>query len=62
MKKKTIDRKKFGGKFVATKSFTNLNVVASGTDPIKVYNEAIEKGIKDPVINYIHQEGIICLY
>lgn len=57
-----IDRKKFGGKYVATKTFTSSKVLASGKNPSKVYDEAIEKGIKEPVINFIYKEGVVCLY
>jgi hypothetical protein len=62
MKQKSIDRKKYGGKFVATKSFTSTDVIAWGDDPTDVYKEATEKGIKEPVINYVHREGVICIY
>ena len=57
-----IDRKKFGGKYVATETFTSSKVLSSGKNPSKVYDEAIEKGIKEPVINFIHKEGVVCLY
>ena len=53
-----VSSKKFGGKYVATKSFTDTEVIASGTDLIKVYNRAVKKGVKDPVINYILKKGV----
>ncbi len=62
MKKKGIDRKKYGGKFVATKSFTDTKIIASGTDPLKVYDEAKESGAMNPVIDYVPEEGMVCIY
>ena len=62
MEQETIDRKKFGGKFIATRSFTSYDVIASGDDPSEVFDEAVEMGIEEPVINYIHKEGVICIY
>lgn len=57
-----ISRKEFGGKYVATKSFDSNEVIASGKDPSKVLKEATKQGIDDPVINYIHKEGVVCIY
>ncbi|MBN2522234.1 MAG: hypothetical protein JXB24_03120 [Bacteroidales bacterium] len=54
--------KKFGGKYIATESFTSNKVIASGKDPAKVYKDATKKGVQEPVINYIHKEGVICIY
>ncbi len=59
---KEVDRKKYGGKYIATASFESDEIIASGKDPSKVYEEAKEKGISEPVINYIHKEGVICIY
>ena len=39
--------KKYGGKYVATRSFTDKNVLVSGDSIAKVYEEAKSKGIKD---------------
>ena len=62
MKKKTFDRKKFSGKFIVTKSFTSNEVVASGDSPSEAYEKALEKGIKEPVIDYIQKEDVVCIY
>ena len=51
------NNKKYQGKYIATKSFIDTTVVASGKDPIKVYDRAVKKGIKNPVIDYVFQEG-----
>jgi hypothetical protein len=57
-----IDRDKYGGNYIATRTFENDEILVSGPDPLEVYNEAIEMGIEDPVINYVHKEGVVCLY
>jgi hypothetical protein len=57
-----IDRKKFGGKYVATKSFTDTEVIASGKNPIKVYDKAVKMGIKEPVIDYVFKEGVTYIF
>ncbi|MBL7113246.1 MAG: hypothetical protein ISS19_15015 [Bacteroidales bacterium] len=62
MEAHNIDRKEFGGKYVATDSFESTTIVASGTELSKVYKEATKQGIKEPVINYIPKEGVICMY
>ena len=54
--------KKYGGKYVATKSFTDKNVVISGDSIAKVYKEAENKGIKDPVVFYIPKKGMVHVY
>jgi hypothetical protein len=56
------DSEKFGGKFVATRSFKNKKVVSHGTDPTKVFNEAKEKGVRDPVVFYVPQKNITQIY
>jgi hypothetical protein len=58
----TIDRKKYGGKYVAMKSFTDKAIVASGKNAIKVYNKAVKRGIKEPVIDYIFSENVTYIF
>jgi hypothetical protein len=45
--------KKYEGKYVATKSFNTRKVIASGKDPIKVRQKAVDSGAKSPVVMYI---------
>ncbi|HBR17112.1 MAG: hypothetical protein A3G39_04230 [Deltaproteobacteria bacterium RIFCSPLOWO2_12_FULL_43_16] len=56
------DIEKYGGKYVATRSFTNSDVVASGDDMVKVYNEAKDKGIDDPVVFYVPEKDMVYIY
>jgi hypothetical protein len=62
MKKRDIDRKKYGGKYIATKSFTDTEIIASGTNPLKVYDEAKKSGAENPVIDYVPKEGMVCIF
>ena len=58
----SIDNKKFGGKFVATRSFRSNEVICFGKRPEAVYRRAKALGVKEPVINYIQEEGMVSLY
>ena len=62
MKKNAIDKKKYGGKYIATKSFTSQKIIAFGKDIVTVYEEAKKNGADDPVIDFVPQEGYVCLY
>ena len=62
MENACVDKKKYGGKYIATETFTSTDILSSGKDPVKVYEEAIEKGIREPVLYFIHKEDVICLY
>jgi hypothetical protein len=61
-KKWILDKKEYGGKYVATKSFTDTDIIASGKDPIEVFHRAVEKGFINPVIDYVPKEGVVCIY
>ena len=56
------DGEKYGGQYVATKSFKDRKVVAYGSIPSKVFNKAKEKGIKKPVVFYVPQKGTVQIY
>jgi hypothetical protein len=62
MGNRKIDKKKYGGKYIATKSFSSHKIIASGKDIVRVYEEAVKSGAKDPVIDFIPKEGYVCLY
>jgi hypothetical protein len=53
---------KYNGKYIATESFESKKVIASGTDIVKVYNDAKKQGVEEPVISYIPKKGTICIY
>ena len=56
------DSEKYGGKYVATKSFKDRKVVSYGSEPDKVFNEAKEKGVKEPVVFYVPKKGMVQIY
>ncbi len=56
------DGEKYGGQYVATKSFKNRKVVCSGSDPSTVFNEAKKKGVMAPVVFYVPKKGIVQIY
>jgi len=52
----------YGGKFVATGSFNDKTVVASGRDPTKVREAAIKQGHTSPVVFFIPNKNSIHIY
>jgi hypothetical protein len=49
---------KYGGKFIATKSFNGIDVIASGETIEEAYKDAIKKYKKsEPWIAYIPKKG-----
>lgn len=56
------DGEKYGGNYVATRSFKDTKVVCFGANPKKVYDEAKGKGVKDPVIFFVPKAGIVNIY
>lgn len=56
------DTERYSGKFVATRSFTDREVISHGGDPVKVFNEAKNLGIDEPVVFYVPEKGVIQIY
>lgn len=56
------DGEKYSGQYVATKSFKDRKVISYGDDPSKVFNEAKEKGAKEPVVFYVPKKGMVQIY
>lgn len=52
---------KYRGKFVATSSFNDNTVIASGTDPQKVAEKA-EKKCELPVVFFVPKKDTIHIY
>lgn len=53
---------KYRGKYVAMQSFNNRNVVAAGIEPSEVLNAAHKKGFISPVIVFVPEKNITCVY
>jgi hypothetical protein len=64
MKPKPIvaNGRRYMGKFVATDSFNDNRVIASGDSASAVRTKAIEKGHAAPVVVYVPDEKTIHLY
>lgn len=58
----TNDGRKYAGKFVATGSFNDKTVVASGKDPLKVREKAINSGHASPVVFFVPAKNSIHIY
>lgn len=56
------DIEKYEGKYVATKTFLDKNVICSGDNPVDVYEEAQIKGADDPVIFYVPKRDVVHIY
>lgn len=56
------DGKKYGGNYVATRSFKDTKVICFGASPKKVFDEAMKKGVKEPVIFFVPKAGIVNIY
>lgn len=52
----------YSGMYVALRSFTDKNVVVSGSDPKDVYDRAILNGIADPVVFFVPQSDMVHIY
>ncbi|MBI5198005.1 MAG: hypothetical protein HZA19_05280 [Nitrospirae bacterium] len=56
------DGERYGGKYIATRSFKDKTVVTSGKDAAKVYEAAKKKGVKDPVVFFVPKKGMVNIY
>ena len=54
--------KKYSGKYVALKSFTDDTVISSGDRIQEVYKKAEKKGYKNPVIAHVPEKDVIQIY
>lgn len=52
----------FMGKYVAMDSFENKVVVCSGSNSAIVFNRAIDKGVKDPIIFFVPEREMVHIY
>ena len=53
---------KYSGRYVALKNFDDPTIVSDGKDPKEAFENAIKKGIIDPVILYIPVKGMVQIY
>ena len=57
-----IKDKRYLGKYVAMKDFEDTTIISSGRTPQEVYEEALHKGCKNPVIVFVPLKGMIQIY
>jgi len=56
------DSEKYGGQYVATRSFDDRDVISYGSDPAAVVDDAVKKGVEHPVVVYIPARGMVSVY
>ena len=56
------DGKRYGGLFIAKKSFRDQKVITFGENPSEVLEEAKKKGAEDPVVMFVPKEGMVNVY
>ncbi len=56
------DGTKYGGLYIAKKTFQDQKVISSGDDPVSVLEEAKGKGAEDPVVIFIPKKGMVNVY
>jgi hypothetical protein len=56
------DGEKYGGQYVATRSFEDKKVISHGSEPSQVFNEARKKGVKEPVVFYVPEKDMVQIY
>lgn len=62
MEQVLITDRKYNGRYVAIKDFKDSAVICDGQDPQSVYEEAINKGFKDPVILFVPLKDMVQIY
>lgn len=56
------ESEKYCGHFVATRHYGDREVVCHGKNPVLVYNEALKKGIGDPIVFYVPADNAVQVY
>jgi hypothetical protein len=53
---------RYNGQYVAVKSFSERDVICYGLEPMEVLNKAKQTGVKEPVLIYIPEKGMVHVY
>ena len=61
-KKIIVSGSKYAGKYVATASFNQTSVIASGKDPAAVKIQAERKGYRSPVVIYVRKDKVLNIF
>ena len=57
-----INDTRYSGQYVATASFNEQDVIASGDSPEIVLRESHKKGINSPVIFFVPEHNLVNVY
>jgi len=62
MIKTLIKTSNYNGKYVAMKDFNDHTVIADGATPQEVYEKAVRKGLKNPVVTFVPSKDMVQIY
>ena len=54
--------KKYAGEYIAWRSWHSKQIVAHSKDPSVAYNDARCSGAKHPVLMFIREPDLVCVY
>ena len=57
-----VKDEKYNGRYVALKDFNDSTIISDGRDPKEAFENAIKKGVLEPVILYIPVKGMVQIY
>ena len=57
-----IKQRKFYGRYVAVKDFSDPRPIANGKNPDQIYRAALKKGCSHPMIVFVPREGMVQIY
>ena len=56
------DGEKYCGNYVATRSFSDRQVINYGKDLVKVHEDAQKSGVPHPVVFYVPEKNMVHIY
>jgi hypothetical protein len=62
MKQVLIKERKFEGKYVALRDMKDHLPVADGDNPKEVYDAAVRRGVKAPLLLFVPAQGMVHIY
>ena len=57
-----VKGERYGGRFVALKSFDDQTIIVEGKDPKETLDKATQKGFKTPVIVYVPVKDMVQIF
>lgn len=57
-----VKEEKYNGRYVALKDFNDSTIISDGKDPKEAFENAVKKGVLEPVIIYIPVKGMVQIY